>query len=197
MAIETLRLLFKENREYAVGNDDIGLIVFDLILNETHNFSNEVTEHEVEDGTVITDHIKNNLENGSITGLITNFSIKRRFDSSNLAQDVFDEMKRIWRERQLVTVVTVLERYDDVAIVNVGTAKNFETGQSLPITLSFKKVNIVKLKTTQIDANVRIGNTGTQLNRQISPKSEIGTQTGLQVAAPAQLLEPSSITAVF
>lgn len=177
MAVETIRLLFKGNRDFGIESD-IGVITFDLILSEAHNLSNDVTEHVVEDGSRITDHIKNNLENGSLSGLITNFSIKRKFEPGNFAQDAHDEMKRIWKSRELVTITTIMEKYENVAITNIDEARSEETGEATVLNVTFKKVEIKKLKTTLIDANVRQKDMNDDTNRQASPKLEVGTTTG-------------------
>lgn len=180
MAVQTFKLLFKGNRDFGIESD-IGVITFDLILSEAHNYSNEVTEHVVEDGSRITDHIKNNLENGSLSGLITNFSIKRRFQVENFAQDAYDELKRIWKSREAVTITTIMEKYDNMGITNVDIARSDETGEAIVLNISFKKIKVVKLKTTLIDANVRQRNMNNNTNRQASPKLEAGTTTGTQL----------------
>lgn len=165
--------LFFEKREYGVGS-----IKFDLILTESHNFSNEITEHNVEDGSVITDHIKNNLENGSLTGIISNFSLKVFGVFTNRAQDAFDELIRLWKEKTLVTILTVMKVYEDVAITDVSIDRSGDTGEAISLNISFKKVNIVKLKTVKIDLTVNVGAMNTDQNKQASPKLELGRTTG-------------------
>lgn len=180
MAVQTFKLLFKGNRDFGIESD-IGIITFDLILSEAHNLSSQVTEHPVEDGSVITDHIKNNLENGTLSALFTNFSIRRRFQVENIAQTAHDEIKRIWKARQLVTITTVMEKYENVAIENVDEQRSADTGAATILNISFKKVEVKKLKTTLIDANVRQKNMNNNLNRQAAPKLEGGTQTASEV----------------
>ena len=163
---------FFENREFKVGS-----ISFDLILNENHSMSNEITEHDVEDGSVITDHIKNNLQSGSLVGLVTNFTISFGNDAilANRAQDAFDAMERLWKERTLLTIITVLKVYENVAITNVSVARSEASGEANAFSVSFRQMNIVKLKTTQIDAKINLKTMKTDQNRQSSKKTEIGT----------------------
>ena len=137
-----------------------------------------VTEHPVEDGSVITDHIKNNLETGTVSGLITNFSIKKKFQTGNFSQDAYDELKRIWRDRQPVTITTIMEKYENVAIESVDVARSDDTGQAIVLNISFKKITTVKLKTTIIDANVRQRNMNNDLSKQSAPKLDVGTTSG-------------------
>ncbi len=170
------QLFFRNNRKYGVGD-----IKFDLILSENHNFSNEVTEHNIEDGSTISDHIKNNPETGSVTGLITNFTIHTFGITKNRAQDAFDAFKSLWKERTLVTIVTVMEVYNDVAITDVSVDRSSSTGESLALNISFQKANIVKLKTVQVDVGITLDGTETNANRQASPQADVGRTVGISL----------------
>ena len=174
-----LKLFF--GRDYKIDSKK-GSVTFDLILSESHNISNEVSEHPVEDGSVISDHIKNNLENGSLTVMVSNFSLNI-FTSvlSDRAQDAYDEIVRIWKNRELVTIVSVLKVYDDVAITDVSTARSADTGSAIVMDIGFKKVKIVKLKTVLIDVGVKIKGTTTSIERQASPPTDQGRTIGKTV----------------
>jgi hypothetical protein len=170
--------LFFSGRDYKIGT-----IELDLILGEEHNFSNEITEHTIENGSVISDHIKNNLENGSLTGLITNHSIKQFgliTGVTNRAKDAFDELKRLWKERSLISIITIMQRYDNVVIENVSMPRDEGTGEAIIINLSFRQVKIVKLKTVQIDTTIEAGRPVNNNSRQASAKRDIGRTTGTE-----------------
>ncbi len=168
-----INLFFRDNRDYGVGT-----LRFDLILSETHNFSSMVTEHNVEDGSIISDHIKNELENGSLTGIISNFTLNKFGLISNRAQDAFDELIWLWESKELVTITTVMRVYEDVAITNVSVDRSADTGEAISLNITFKAVKTVKLKTVQIDVGVNIGDMKTNLKRQSAPSTEIGRTTG-------------------
>lgn len=169
MAELPVKLFFRDNREYGVGR-----IKFDLILTEDHNFSNIVTDHNIEDGTQISDHIKNELERGSLTGLITNFSIQIFGLQGNRAQNAFDEMIRLWKERVLVTIVTVMRVYEDVAIENITVNRSEATGEAISMNVSFRQVKQVKLKSVEVDTTVKIADMDDNTNRQAAPTADQG-----------------------
>jgi hypothetical protein len=174
-------LFFKGNRAYGIEHGPAGVIEFiqfDLILNETHNFSSEVTEFNVEDGSIISDHIKNNLENGSVTGLVTNFTLNRFGIVTNRAQDAFDALKLLRKERKLVTLITVMEVYNNVAITDVSVDRSSDTGEAIALNITFKKVNVVKLKSVQIDTGITVNNMETNQNRQTGAESDAGRTVG-------------------
>jgi len=169
MAVETISLFFRNNRTYSIGN-----IVLDLITNETHNFNNTVTQYTVEDGSVISDHIENQIFNGTISGIITNFSLFQDGLSINRAQDAFNQLKQLWRDKNLVTINTVLDVYDNVAITSIGINKGVGSGEEIAIDISFVQVNVAKLQEIEIVATVSLPNMDTSQNRQSSPNTNVG-----------------------
>lgn len=177
MATLPVKLFFRDNREYGVKYQTTIRIKFDLILTETHNFSNILTEHNVEEGSQITDHIKNELEQGSLTGLITNWSLKIFGIQGNRAQNAFDEIIRLWQKRVLVTVVTVMRVYENVAIENINVNRSEGTGEAISMNISFKQVKQVKLKSVLVDTSVKITNMDNKLNQQSASAIDVGRST--------------------
>jgi hypothetical protein len=174
MANLPVNLFFKNNRTYGVGT-----IAFDLIMSEDHNFESDITAHPVENGSVISDHIQNKLENGTITGIISNFSINTLGLASNRAQDAFEALVALWKERTLVTVVSVLRVYENVAIIKAPVARDSDSGESITIQVSFQKVTTVKLQEVVLDLTVKVNNLDSNANRQVAGSTSIGRTTKL------------------
>ena len=63
--------LFYPKEGYKVGSVEL-----DLILDEDHSKSAQVTENPLQDGRAISDGIFLELQEGSLTGLVTNHSVK-------------------------------------------------------------------------------------------------------------------------
>lgn len=61
---------------YKIGGYFVGSIKLDLILDESHSLESVVTEHQVENGSVISDHIKQMPRKGSLVGFVTNHPIQ-------------------------------------------------------------------------------------------------------------------------
>lgn len=167
----------------------VGEITFDLITNEAHSMSNTLTAHRVEDGSVISDHIKNDLRNGSLSGLVTNFSIQNpttflgvgatlETGLANRALTAYDAFKLLWLSKSLVTIVTQLEVYENVAIKSIDTSKDDAT-DALGFNVTFREFPVVKLKQVEIEASVNPKNMDTLLNRQAAILADQGTQTGV------------------
>ncbi|MGD8707100.1 MAG: hypothetical protein PVI88_00265 [Nitrosopumilaceae archaeon] len=146
-------------------------------MSEDHNFESDVTDHPVEDGSNITDHIQNRLENGTLTGIISNFSINTPGLYSNRAQDAFDALVALWKEKTLVTITTVLRVYENVAIVSIPIARDTDSGESITIQVSFKQVKTVKLQEVTLELDVKVQDLKSNKNRQVAKKTEVGRTT--------------------
>ena len=172
-----INLFFRRNKDYG-ARSDIGSITFDVILNENHFFGSDVSTHNVENGSEISDHIRNQLENGTFTGLISNFSVKTRLLRTNRAQDAFDFIYKLWQERVLVTIVTVMRVYKNMAITSISIPRSFDTGESGIFEISFRKVNQVKLRTVVLESAVNVTNMDDDTNRQAAVTSDQGRTVG-------------------
>lgn len=172
MADVNTTLYFKNSRDgYRVGS-----INLDLIVSEGHNFSSEITQFNVEDGSEITDHIRRNLFQGTLTGKVSNFSLSQDGITSNRAQETYDKLREIWLNEQLIDIVTIYDVFENVGISNISAPRNNSTGEAIEFDISFQEVNIVKLQEIVIVANVRFTNMDSDNNRQGSPKLEAGKQ---------------------
>lgn len=165
--------LFYKNRDYGVGS-----IQFDLVLGETHNMSNIITEYKIEDGSTISDHIQNNVRTGTVTGLITNFSIGEGTLTENRALLAFQRLEELFEAKELVTIVTVYKVYEDVVIENISIAKDSNTGESIVADFSFREITKVSLQTINIEAEIKIDGMNTDINKQSSVELDAGKNLG-------------------
>jgi len=162
-------------RSKSIKSDSFSL-VFDLQLSESHSLDNEVASHPVEEGSPISDHIENKLRSGSTSFLISNYSLKIGELVTNRVQDVYDLFKQLWKAKELVTLVTDLEVYEDSAITKVGISRGEGTGEAGTFEVSFTEFRIIRLKKVSIDANIVITELETPESQQASPPADIGTQ---------------------
>ena len=174
-------LFFQGSRDYRIGS-----LSFDLVLQEQHNFNNRITSHPVEDGSAIADHIENELLAGSLTALISNFSLKTEKLTSNRAQDAFNEIERLWRARELVTIVTVMRVYEDVAIKSVSVARSADTGEAVSLAIAFQAVRRVSLKRANLDVTIEVSSMDDDVSRQAAAPTDVGQTTGEPLSAAQQ-----------
>lgn len=159
--IVPITLFFQSERRYSVD-----AIEFDLVLEENHSLSNSITSMNVEDGSDVNDHIKEELRTGSLTGKVTNFSIKDDMFYGNKALNTWEMFKQLMEEKKRVTIVCIMDVYEDVAVTNVSTGRNSDTGEAGEFSVSFEQMNVVMLEQLTIEATVKLSSSGTKTNQQ-------------------------------
>lgn len=171
--------LFYRKEGYSVGG-----VSLDLILDENHSKSAEVTENPLQDGRAISDGIYVKLREGSLTGLVSNHSLKHTEDIAeenrnaegilniaqrqplkNRAAEAWNELKAVMDAKQTVTIVTALEVYENVAVTNIETTIDGESGDALAIRLTFKQVKTVQLVEDEVSLKMDPENMETDINR--------------------------------
>lgn len=186
--------LFYPKEGYKVGSVEL-----DLILDEDHSKSAQVTENPLQDGRAISDGIFLELQEGSLTGLVTNHSVKRaeerakqlelqdsetlmaeaeNYKLENRAKQAWVDLKAVMDAKQPVTIVTSLEVYDNVAITNISTERNGDSGDALEIKVSFRQILTVSLMEHEVTAQVQPKDMDSDINR----KSALGVNVGQKVA---------------
>ena len=186
--------LFYPKEGYKVGSVEL-----DLILDEDHSKSAQVTENPMQDGRAISDGIFLELQEGSLTGLVTNHSVKiaekrakqlelqdsetlmaeaENYQLENRARQAWIDLKAVMDAKQPVTIVTSLEVYDNVAITNISTERNGDSGDALEIKVSFRQILTVSLMEHEVTAQVQPKDMDSDINR----KSALGVNVGQKVA---------------
>lgn len=186
--------LFYPKEGYKVGSVEL-----DLILDEDHSKSAQVTENPLQDGRSISDGIYLELQEGSLTGLVTNHSVKiaekrakqlelqdsetlmaeaENYQLENRAKQAWVDLKAVMDAKQPVTIVTSLEVYDNVAITNISTERNGDSGDALEIKVSFRQILTVSLMEHEVTAQVQPKDMDSDINR----KSALGVNVGQKVA---------------
>lgn len=61
---------------YRTSGYFVDSIQFDLLVSEDHSLEASVTEHPIENGATVNDHIRSLPRKGSLTGLVTNYPLK-------------------------------------------------------------------------------------------------------------------------
>lgn len=174
----------------------VGAVELDLILDEHHEQSAQVTENPLQDGRAVSDGIYVELRDGTLTGLVSNHSIKhatpldvqslealleraKDFKLKNRAKQAWEDLKKVQRDKQLVTIVTALEVYENVAITKIETDRSGDSGDALEIKVQFRQVQKVELSEHQITLEVkRPENMNTDLNRASAVQVDSGQQVG-------------------
>lgn len=95
--LATSYLLFKAGGYYISSDAILHSVEFDLLLDEQHSLEAEVTQHTVEDGSTISDHIRLLPRKGSLTGFVTNHPFTVGYNGGlapNISQKIAASQKK-------------------------------------------------------------------------------------------------------
>jgi len=125
----------------------------DLVLNETHVFESAITEHPVESGADITDHIRPLPLKLTLTGMFSDTSlslldnIERRTDGEPhtiRAVQFFEELRE---KKYLVDISNRLKSYTNMAVSSVTFSRGTGSGKSIQMQVNFKEVVFAESQT--------------------------------------------------
>jgi hypothetical protein len=151
----------------------IGVVTLDASVSETHTKQNEVTDHPVEDGVDITDHVRRLPESVEIDGVISNtpliflasLNARSPVDGDNIptpdrAERADKEFRRAMDSGELVNVATSLRDYTNMAITDYTVTRNAETGNILAFTIGMREIVTVTTERVEIPVPVTPSNSG-------------------------------------
>jgi len=178
----------------AKGNSCIGDVVIDAALNEVIQYSSTITEHPIEDKSAVSDHIfkapmrvkiegfitdtpmkimglfETPLQKNSLDSVINNIKSALPFgESDKPSHTAYTALKSLYEERQLISVVTKLETFSDMAIADLSFNNDENTGGGLEFSAELVQISYSKVATS---INVRQGSTA--LARRVAPTIDMG-----------------------
>lgn len=127
-------------------NVSIGGITLDAAIEEKHDYSATITDHPIEAGGFVTDHVFETPRMVQVTGEITDspvtvFSILNGLSSRRM--EAKDQLVALYELRERVVLVTGLEIYTDMVMESLSMPRNQATGQRLQFSATFKQTRFV------------------------------------------------------
>lgn len=213
-------LWFTPNKKYGIAtqNSDNSILSlqFGIILEEDHTLESTITEHPVEVGSPISDHIQKQMRKGSLKALVSNHSIIRGFTPQppptepgrianyaakftrpeyrqrNVAANAFALLKALWEAEQLVTITCVMDTYTNIGISNISVHRNGDSGSAIEFDLNFQEVRTVKIGTKVVSIRVT-PNPNSAASKKVQPsvsKGKVPTKDAHQTD-PSKVVKPT------
>lgn len=200
--------LFSRDEGFGVDSaDKTGSIRFDLLVDESHTLEFEASDHPIENGAVITDHVTQKLRTCTVTGMFTNFPDRNEFGEStdgytgvqvsdgtpvkdNRARDMFIALENLAMQRKPVRLVTALHVYPEMIITSLPVKFGADDGESIKFTMTLREFKVAELKKTVTFGKFRPPDMKSAENRTIAPK-----QTNGKVSAKGKELVDAAISA--
>ena len=126
---------------------------FDAIVSQTHTNTVTVTNHPVEDGADIADHLRSQPDELSVAVIVSNnpilvlASIRAQpisgfGDPSSRAEDAHEFIRNLMRDKELVNFSTTLRDYQNMAITSMTVDRDATTGNMVQLNLSLREIII-------------------------------------------------------
>lgn len=152
----------------------VDAVTFDAVVNEVFKTSATVTSHPVEDGSDISDHIKDDPDELQLDGCISNTpgipgaSIGGQV-SPTRAEDEFEKLLALKEAKQALSVLTSKREYEDMVITSIQRTRNAAVGDSVEVSISLRKIRKVKARLAEM--------AGAPVRQERKPRQDIGKQT--------------------
>lgn len=136
---------------FTLSTDDSQFLEFEATMSEDHASTATVTSHPIEGGADQADHIRDEPDTITLRGIVSDTpililsSLTARAsvpggDPRSRAQDAYNFVKRLKKQRKLWTVASSLEEYQDMAITSVSVLRDKETSNIVALNVSFQQV---------------------------------------------------------
>ena len=186
----------------------VGIVQFDCGVSETHTSEATVTEHPVEEGADVSDHIRLSPEMIEINGIVSNTPIvflasveapspleDDLVPATDRVQVAYAELRGVMKRGEPVDVITSLRVYENMAIVGMSVMRDNTTGNVLNCSLSLREIIIAQTKTVPVPEPVEVANKkpvdkGKKTKKKPKPKQEEkGESIGISIGKGLGLFE--------
>lgn len=167
---------------------------FDLFISEKNSLKFRVSEHPLQDGSTITDHIHREMREVTVEGLFTNHHMKKNVSHEvkfrdqygtrdevqtfyNTALAKFNKLKRLANERKTVRLVCALEIYPKMVITGIDYDRDSKSGSAIRFTMTLRELRTASLKAFKSDYAYQPGALITANDKMIAAKKKMGKKT--------------------
>jgi len=184
------------------GNkSELKYMPFNLFISEKHNLKFRVSDHPLQDGTTISDHVHRELREVTIEGLFTNHPIRKpegvkevtfkddyatkevKSTMSNTALANFTKLEELANRKEPVRLVCALEIYPRMVITGLEYERDSKSGSSIRFTMTLREINVVSLKSVTLDYNFQPEDMITANDKMIAAEKKSGKRTGEEISA--------------
>lgn len=160
----------------------IGEVVCDALLSEEHHLEAKASDHPIEDGTSISDHIQVQPTNISLEGIITStplnyilFPLPIKTERERMDRAI-EQLESIFAARQPIAIATTLKSYSNMVLESLSIKRDGRSQKDLRFSCKAKQIKIVGEKRIQISKE----------RAQYQPKKELGKQSTSKPSASTE-----------
>lgn len=169
-------------------------IEMNLFIEESHSLEFQLSDHPLQDGCVVTDHVFQKLRQCKIKGMFTNNPINKPKDSEgkvivngieatqNTSRIKYNRLEELASKRLPVKLVTSLKTYPRMIITNIKADRGPKDGESITFSMTLREFMDVDVLEVSADYVSKPDDMASAINRLVAPKSN----EGLSAATNAQ-----------
>lgn len=127
-----------------------GVVEFtaDLTIDERHERSAEVTQHPIESGAQVSDHVILSPERVMLTGFVSDAGVAVFGSQPGNTQSAFETLDAAWRKGEPVSLVTGYKTYQDMVITRLNLPRN--RPESMRFDMELQHVTILSSEMGQL-----------------------------------------------
>lgn len=128
-------------------------VELDASVNETHSWSATVTEHPVEAGENISDHVRVNAVKLKISGVISNTPLTLTQINLNpiRAEQAVTQLKQWLQDGEQLTVRTAVDDYEPMLLVSITQQRDKEKANAAFLDLDFTRLTLAESDFATVD----------------------------------------------
>lgn len=179
----------------------LGEIVVDAFVNETHSFSSEITEHPIESGGPIVDHVHQMPFCLSIDGIISNtpmsltgltaFDSAKRYiegDHNDFATVAFEKIEDLFGKREPITIVTSLKTYHNMVLESLSIERGGGAQECLRFSCTAKQIKLARKNHIKIDPKPKVSSARPKQKKGLQEAKPIGEEKAQAIEKERALL---------
>ncbi len=189
------------NEMLSSGKTKLEYMPFNLFISEKHSLKFRVSDHPLQDGSTISDHVHQELQECTVEGMFTNHPMRKleevnevKFKDeyatsevkptvSNTALANFEKLKLLAKQRKPVRLVCALEIYPKMVITGVDYERDSKSGSSIRFSMTLRELKTVSLKATTGTYNFQPESLVTANDKLIASEKKVGKRTAEEIAA--------------
>jgi len=157
MALRSIFDPITKPQQVTIETDDFDTLEIDAIISENHDYTTEITKHEVEEGLDITDNVRKDPKMISLSCVITDtpgtLGSNKILNSINEkpSQNAFDFLTDIYENSKICYIQTSVEYYDTYIMKSFSNRKSIDESGGLFFDLEFEEVRFATAKEGVVD----------------------------------------------
>ena len=195
------------------GDSKLTYMPFNLFISEKHSLKFRVSDHPLQDGSTISDHVHQEMQECTVEGMFTNHPLRKleevnevKFKDEYATSDVkptvsntalanFEKLKLLAKQRKPVRLVCSLEIYPKMVITGIDYERDSKSGSSIRFTMTLRELKTVSLKATTGTYNFQPEELKTANDKMIASEKKVGKRTAEEATADKmkEIINPEQV----